>query len=198
MMKQSQSNTHQVDAALLAEAQEIAAAVKDPDQFTVLYDRYYIPVFRYLFKRTASQDEAADLCSQTFTKALLNLKKYEFKGFPFSAWLFRIARNELNQFYRKSQKNRVISLGSQDVKEILEDDSDDHPYDALLPLLSEALRQLKKDELELVEMKHFEHRSYKEIGEIMDLSEGNARIKVHRAMGKLRTWIQKHQSPQTS
>lgn len=83
---------------------EIQAAQKEPARFRPLYNRYYEPIFRYLYQRTIDEDLTADLCSQVFLKAMQRLGEYTFMGVPFSAWLYRIAANELAQHYRAAQK----------------------------------------------------------------------------------------------
>lgn len=71
----------------------IAAAQADPLVFEALYRRYREPIHRYLLAHLSSSEDAADLTQHVFLKALENLPKYRDRGLPFSAWLFRIARN---------------------------------------------------------------------------------------------------------
>jgi RNA polymerase sigma-70 factor (ECF subfamily) len=85
------------DAAL------VLAAQQDPREFEPLYSKYYEPILRFVYKRLDTKSEAYDVTSQVFLSALQNLSKYEDRGFPFSSWLYRIAINELNQFFRKKQ-----------------------------------------------------------------------------------------------
>src|SRR5688572_30356328 len=75
---------------------EIREAKADPALFRPLYDRYYERIFKFLYQRLDEKEDAFDLCSQVFLKALTNLGKYRSVGVPFSSWLYRIARNELN------------------------------------------------------------------------------------------------------
>ena len=85
---------------ILKEFETVKGAVKNPAQFQVLYDRYFTVIFNYIFRKIDDEDITADLTSQTFLKAMRNLKKYKFKGVPFSAWLYRIASNEVNRHYQ--------------------------------------------------------------------------------------------------
>ena len=82
------------------EAIEINLAKKDPAKFAPLYERYFLQIFKYIFKRVESEDHANDICQQTFIKAMTKINSYQHKGLPFSSWLYRIAQNEINQMQR--------------------------------------------------------------------------------------------------
>ena len=101
---------HKTDNDLALELQQVEAAKSDPARFSVLYEKYYKVIFIFIFRRTGEEELAADITSNTFLKAMLALPKYEYKGVPFSAFLFRIALNEINMYFRKSKKERVVSL----------------------------------------------------------------------------------------
>ncbi|TAL20463.1 sigma-70 family RNA polymerase sigma factor [Patescibacteria group bacterium] len=77
------------------EKEWIEAAKRDRREFARLYDAYADRVYRYLLRRTAHVQRAEDLTQETFLKALAALRHYEWRGVPFGAWLFRIARNTM-------------------------------------------------------------------------------------------------------
>lgn len=81
------------DSFTIDEATLLDAARRDPTAFGILYQRYLPRIYRYLRTRTTSEDEAADLTQQVFLKAFDALPSYRNRGAPFTAWLFRIARN---------------------------------------------------------------------------------------------------------
>ncbi|HZZ99560.1 MAG TPA: sigma factor, partial [Candidatus Paceibacterota bacterium] len=85
------------------EKRQVAQAQKDPRAFAEIYDKYYPKIFGYLLKRTADVQVAQDLASETFFKALHKLWQFRWRNIPFSAWLYKIATNELRQYYRKSK-----------------------------------------------------------------------------------------------
>lgn len=86
----------------------------DPEAFGELYDRYYGRIFGYVLKRTASIDVAQDVTSEVFFKALKNLGRSRWRGVPFSAWLYRIASNEIaNAFRRGKREQKYIRETSQ-------------------------------------------------------------------------------------
>ncbi len=82
----------------------INAAKQNMHNFSFLYDKYYVPVYRFIYNRVENMEVATDLCSQTFLKAMSGLVHYKIMGLPFSSWLFKIARNEINQHYRTKKR----------------------------------------------------------------------------------------------
>lgn len=164
---------------------EIQAAQRDPALFRPLYTRYYEPVFRFVFRRTADEELTADICSQVFLKAIQRLSEYSFRGVPFSAWLFRIASNEVAQFYRHQQKNRVVSAEESQIGDVAEEiEGEDN--EALRAQLLVALDELKPGDMELIEMRFFEQRSFKEIADITGMTESNAKVKTYRILERLK------------
>ena len=79
----------------------VLAAQQDRKKFSVLYNKYFKEIFLFILKKTADETLAAELSSNTFMKAMMNLTKYRDMGFPFSSWLYRIASNEVNKYYRE-------------------------------------------------------------------------------------------------
>lgn len=164
---------------------EIQAAQHDPARFRPLYHRYYEPVFRFIFRRTADEDLTADLCSQVFLKAMQRLGGYSFQGVPFSAWLYRIAGNEVAQHFRSLKKNRVVSMEDAGVQDLFEDlDEEDREW--LRTRLLLVLDELKEDDLQLVEMRFFEQRPFKEIADILGMTESNTKVKTYRILERMK------------
>ncbi|MBK6830620.1 MAG: RNA polymerase sigma factor [Flavobacteriales bacterium] len=86
----------------------IAAAKRDPRRFTPLYECYFGDIFRFLLRRAGDRDLTNDLAQETFLKAMLALPRYQERGLPFRAWLYRIALNELRMHWRK--RKEVLNL----------------------------------------------------------------------------------------
>ena len=93
---------------------------KNPRAFGELYEKYYDRIFNFIFRQTDDEDLTADLCSQAFLIALKNLERYEFRGVPFSAWLYKIASNEVNKHYRKQKGSKVFSIEEARIRELIE------------------------------------------------------------------------------
>lgn len=178
------------DDALSAEWEEIRNAQKDPRAFRPLYQRYYEQIFRYIFRRCESEAEAADICSQVFLKALKELPKYENRGLPFSAWLYRIAANEVSMFYRRQKKQRVVSADTSLMRELADNSEGEGQQRQQLEVQEQQLRKLlktlKPEELSLIEWRFFEQRPFAEIANLLDISEANAKMRTYRLLNKLR------------
>ncbi len=168
-----------------AEWLEIQAAQRDRIYFRPLYERYFEPIYRYLFKRTADQDLTNDLCQQVFLKAMQKLDAYTFKGVPFSAWLYRIASNELAMYHRQSKRQRVVSIELADLKNLHEEILPQPHVDARRALVH-ALDQLRTNDLEIIELRFFEHRPFQEIADILGITESNAKVRTYRALDRLK------------
>lgn len=164
---------------------EIQAAQGNPALFRPIYNRYFEQVFRFIHRRTADEDLSADLCSQVFLKAMQRLGEYVFKGVPFSAWLFRIASNEVSQHFRQNKAGRVVSIEEVHMGEVM-DEIDEEDNEALRKKLLTVLNDLNELDLQLIEMRFFEQMPFKEIAEIAGMTENNAKVKVYRILERLK------------
>ncbi len=180
----------QTDEQINSEMELVKAAQKDLRCFEPLYKRYYKQIAAYIYHRIESKEESFEITSLVFHKALENLPKYKAQGVPFSAWLFRIASNELNARFKKNKTNRIVILDTESI-EGLKPEIEQYTSDYLDKNLFEALEQLSIDEMELIDMRFFEKRPFKEIAEICGIGESNCKIRVYRIIEKLRTILKK-------
>lgn len=182
----TQSAAHHKTMEQIQEEMELVkAAQKNPRCFEPLYTRYYKSIVAFIYHRLESKEEAFELTSQVFYKALDNLSKYKAQGVPFSAWLFRIASNELNLFFRKNKSARFVDIderGAADLMTSMEDTVSTVQDEQLFA----ALQYLEEEEMELIDMRFFEKRSFKEICEITGLNESACKMKVYRILEKLK------------
>lgn len=189
-MNETISQYHQSSEQIGQEQMLILEAKKDSAKFAPLYKKYYEQIFLFVFKRVESEDTAADITSQVFLKALTNLSKYKDMGLPFSSWLFRIARNEMYDLYQQSKINLVVSIESRSIGEMVAEMGAERKEEHAKLYL--ALEHLKEEEMELVELRFFEQRPFKEIGEILDITENNAKVRTYRVLDKLKELL-KHE-----
>jgi RNA polymerase sigma-70 factor (ECF subfamily) len=85
------------------ERELVERAKNNTEAFGELYDRYYSQIFGYVLKRTASIEVTQDVTSEVFFKALKNLRQFRWRGVPFSSWLYRIATNEIANYFTKNK-----------------------------------------------------------------------------------------------
>lgn len=181
-------NSHTEGRSLLLEeeSQWILAAQQDLRHFEPLYQRYYRPIYEYIYRRCDDKNTVADITAITFEKAMLSIGKFKIQGFPFGSWLYRIAASELGNYYRQQKKERKIWVQTEGVQEIaMEIESKLADEDNLKQLLR-ALEHLKPDDVEIIVMRYFEKRSFTEIAGYMDTNESNARVRLHRILGRLK------------
>jgi RNA polymerase sigma-70 factor, ECF subfamily len=162
----------------------IADAQQDARCFEPLYKKYYELILKFVYKRVENLDDCRELTSIVFSKALINIKKYKDLGFPFSSWLYRIAINEITQFYRDQTKMRIISLSDKAIKNITEETKDTKTE--MVAVLKKALLYLPEEDLLLIELRYFEERPFLEVGEILGITENNAKVKTYRVLDKLK------------
>lgn len=172
------------------EKELIKKAKKDPQVFGEIYDRYYSQIFGYILKRVANLDIAKDICSETFLKALKNLWKFRWKNISFSFWLYRIANNEIANFFRKRrlvslEKIPELSTNSDPSTEILEAEKELKNHRDFLKLQKE-ISKLEIKYQEVITLKFFEKRKIREIAQILDKKEGTIKSLLHRGIEKLK------------
>ena len=164
----------------------------DPKQFGALFDYYYQPIFGYVYRRVTDYDLASDITAETFLKALLKIRSFRWKGISISSWLYRIATNEVNQFFRKKKYNPE-KLGSIISGEIflVQDSSRQELEDELARHeefihVQQKLKKLDTKYQEVIALRFFEGKDNKQIAEILDKPEGTIKSLLSRAIEKLK------------
>ena len=182
---QGKSIYHQSQKQLLSENDIVEAAKKDPKQFEALYKKYYEQIFRYIHQRMDDKEMAFDITSQVFLKAMINLPKYKYKGVPFSSWLYRIAMSEVYQSFKDKKSTRTVNVDTSNVEDIIDEVEQDNTGEMRQALI-EVIGDLPEIELQIIEMRYFEKRSYREIGDILGITENNAKVRAYRIVEKLK------------
>jgi RNA polymerase sigma-70 factor (ECF subfamily) len=157
----------------------------DTKSFGKLYEKYFDRIFSFIYRQTDDEELTADLTSQTFLNALRNASKFEYRGIPVSAWLYRIASNEVNKHYRRIRRERVFSIEEDKVRELIEN-NDENWDETLVNKLLEYLKDLPTEMLEVLELRFFEEKDFREIAFILNITESGAKMRTYRALDKLR------------
>lgn len=172
---------------LIEEKQWIDEAKKDPSAFKPLYLKYYDEIYRYIFRRTGRELQSAEICSETFYKALANLKKYTWRNIPFGNWLYTIAANEIKKRYRNKRELFIVEIDKIQEEIPVEEVVDRAGPDKLVW----ALGQLSDMELHMVELKYFEHKTFKEVGLLLNMSESAIKMRIYRLLLAMKELIEK-------
>ena len=169
-----------------SESELVSCAKQDPEAFGELYERYVDKIYSYVYYRTGNHHDAEDLTARTFYRALQHLHRYQDRGLPFSAWLYRIAHNLVANWHRDRSRRQVIALDEislisprSDPESRLESE-DDHR------LLLRLIRHESADRQQLLILKFVEQLSNREIAQIMGRSEGAIKSLYHRTLLALR------------
>lgn len=182
-----QHSTHSARPTDLTEEQAwIQAAQQDTRKFEPLYNRYYEAIFRFIYQRISDKHLSGDLTSEVFMKALSSIKSFNSQGIPFSSWLFRIARNILIDRFRRGKNNRVVNVETSALAGMAEEAEVDSVDEERMNRMLQCLENLPDEDMQLIEMRYFEKRSFKEIGEILDITENNAKVKTYRILDKMK------------
>ena len=169
----------------------------NPKVFSVLFDLYYKKIFGYIFRRVIDYDVSRDIAAETFLKAFLKIHSFKWKGISISSWLFRIATNEVNQYFRKlkyapESLNQLIedyrfdfanAQTWEEEKQALEKELNDHTE---FQMVQQHLKQFDIKYQEVISLRYFENKNIKEIAEITEKNEGTIKSLLSRGMEKLR------------
>ena len=159
----------------------VEAAQADPARFLDLYDRHFHRVYAYVLRRAGNRADAEDVTSDVFHRALANLPKYEWRGIPFVAWLFRIAAHELAD--RRQRAARQAGDSPSDVE------GNDDALERRV-MLFQLVERLPADQRRVVEMRFGEGRSLRDVAEALGRSEGAIKQLQRRALETLRAHLE--------
>jgi RNA polymerase sigma-70 factor (ECF subfamily) len=170
-----------------SDAEMVRQAKQNRKAFALLYEKYFEQIYRFVHKRVGDEQLAGDLTQDAMLKAMLNINKYTDRGFPFSAWLYRIASNEVNLFYRNNKKRRTVEIEEKDFLrfyEVLkpEDEFKEEYSQSILNILN----GMKPAHIEIMELRFFMGYSFKAIADFYMISEANAKMRVYRIVEKIR------------
>jgi RNA polymerase sigma-70 factor (ECF subfamily) len=179
------------------ERELVRQAQKSPDAFATLYDQYYPRIFGYVLRRSANLETAQDITSETFLKALGKLWQFQWRNISFSSWLYKIATNEVSQYFRKAEYKKSVSLEElqeQGFELLSPHDPESELIEAQEKLkqhldfleIQERIVRLPAKYQEVIALRFFEKRQIKEIAEILGKREGTIKSLLHRAVEKLR------------
>ncbi len=179
----------------MTEEELINKIKNDPSQFTLVFNEYYQLIFGYVFRRTGDFDTTKDILSETFRKAFLNIGHFDYRGIAVKVWLYRIATNETNLYFRyrkfrsrisekyDSATGEIFQAYAEEDRKNLEHELSRHKqYNAVLDLL----KKLPVKYQEVIALRYFEGKSNREISDILGKNEGTIKSLLSRGLKILR------------
>ncbi|MBI2591470.1 MAG: RNA polymerase sigma factor [Candidatus Brennerbacteria bacterium] len=161
----------------------------DAEAFGLLYDKHLNQIYRFVYLKVSSKQIAEDLTQQVFLSAWQNINSYQQQGFPFTSWLYRIARNAVIDHYRTRRSNVDLEA----VAEVASSFDLVGELEVKLELekIKSALVGLPADYQDVLVMRFIEELSHQEIAAALDKSEGAVRVLQHRAINSLKKILNK-------
>lgn len=161
-------------------------------EFTYIFESYYKRVYNYIYYQVNSHYTTEDLTSQVFEKIMLKINTYSEKKSPFEVWVFAIARNVVNDYFRSIKKHKLFSI--EVIKEFVSKEKG--PEEIVLTSetnneLTKALNILNARERNIVALKFGANFKNNKIAEILDITESNVGVILYRSMKKLKKKIER-------
>ena len=162
----------------------IEAAQRDPARFAELYENNFERVYAYVLRRVGDRAETEDVTAEVFHHALENLKRFEWRGIPFAAWLFRIAANLISD--RWQRKGREPGIEDPEQIESIEADSSGFEEVERKATLFRLVDRLPEEQRRVVVLRFVEEKSIKEVAREIRKTEGAVKQLQFRALTTLR------------
>jgi RNA polymerase sigma-70 factor (ECF subfamily) len=169
----------------------------DRNAYSALYERYVEKIYRYVYYKVGDQREAEDLTSQTFLKAWDAIADYEWRNYPFGAWLFRIAHNLVVDYHRARRESLQLDDATPQL-ELQASRDEIRPERVLAQFLAEgrvrqAIDRLTDEQQQVLALRFYEGLSTGEVAELMGKRRGAIRGLQFRALSALRDLLEREQ-----
>jgi RNA polymerase sigma-70 factor (ECF subfamily) len=162
----------------------IEAAQKDPARFAELYEINFERVYAYVVRRIGNRTETEDVTAEVFHHALANLQRFEWRGIPFAAWLFRIASNLISDRWQRSGREVADDSGRIESAPAGPSEIEEVERRAMLFRLVETL---PAEQRRVVVLRFVEQKSIKDVALEIRKTEGAVKQLQFRALTSLRT-----------
>lgn len=180
------ASARQVSGSTPSEAELIQKAISgDSNAFANLYDTYVDEIYRFILHRVGNQQTAEDLTSQVFLKAWDNLGRYKMRGSPFGAWLFKIARNIVIDYYRTQKVTLPLEAEALSKPDPTANVAKEVEQRLQGEWLREILLRLTEDQREVLTLKFVNGLKTAEVAKVMGKRQGAIRALQMRALQAL-------------
>lgn len=166
-----------------------AAQGGDQRALSDLYEYYFPKVYRYVNARLATSEDAEDVTTEVFLRIIDNVGSFTFRGLPFGAWVFRIARNEVVSFVRR-QKTRGVTA---ELNESIADANADHAREIetqfTIAIVRQAAERLPEAQRQVIALRFGAGLTVAETAQALNKTENNVKVLQHKAIAKLQRLV---------
>lgn len=166
-----------------AERDAVEAAQRDPSRFAELYERNCERVYAYVARRVHGREEAEDITSEVFHRALANLPRFEWRGAPFAAWLITIAMHAIADRMKHAARERA-ALTCNEPEQVPSSEEIEHRA-----RLFRLVLRLPMDQRRVIVMRFAEEKPIREIAQELGRSEGAIKQLQFRGLRTLRALL---------
>ncbi|MEJ2353793.1 MAG: RNA polymerase sigma factor [Anaerolineales bacterium] len=160
----------------------------EADAFGELYERYVQTIFRFVYVRLDDRRDAEDLTEEVFLRVWQSLPNYREQGVPFLAFLFRLARNAVIDFYRSSKSSaHQESIEDNPLQDLRSDPGEQAITNLEHQELRRILDTMREDYRMVLVLRFLSELSPEETAQVMGRSTGAERVLQHRALAALRS-----------
>lgn len=161
------------------EKELVQQAKESLEAFDKLYEYYLPKIYSYIYNRCRNKQLTEDVSSRTFVKAMTKLKSFEFKGYRFGSWLYKIAHNELIDSFRKNKDlfdiEEVQVSSDKETSKLAENEERKR-------IVLKAMSELPEQYQQVLSLKYFEEMSNKEMADIVGCKKATLAVKLHRSL----------------
>lgn len=157
----------------------------DIDKLSILFEKYHTKLYNHFLRHTYNKDLSEDLTQNLFLRILKYRQSYN-DQFSFRTWMYQIARNIIARHYEQQKLKYDNNISAAEIKSNLLSTEEEVDKNERYELLYMAMNKLNSQDRELLMLSRFEGLKYHEIAEVTDLSVANIKVKIHRAMHKLK------------
>ena len=165
------------------------AQAGDPEALSTLYTFYFPRVYRFVTGRVRSVQDAEDVTEEVFLRMVANLKRFEWRGLPFGAWVFRIARNEVISHVRRQRRRGVPAQLSETLPDLGQDHAAAYELQATIEVVREASAKLPPAQRDVIALRFGSGLSVAETALALNKTQNNVKVLQHKAIARLQGMV---------
>ncbi len=165
------------------------AQAGDQDALSTLYTFYFPRVYRYVAGRVRSTQDAEDVTEEVFLRLVANLKRFEWRGLPFGAWVFRIARNEVVSHVRRQRRRGTPAQLSETIPDDRQDHAAAYEQQATIEVVREATSRLPPAQRDVIALRFGAGLTVAETANVLNKTQNNVKVLQHKAIARLKGMV---------